>query len=34
MLYEVITVLELIDRDIAVIFVTAHDEHAIRAFEA
>jgi len=26
-------VLELIDRDIAVIFVTAHDEHAIRAFE-
>jgi two-component system LytT family response regulator len=26
-------VLELIDRDIAVIFVTAHDQHALHAFE-
>jgi len=26
-------VLELIERDVAVIFVTAYDEHAIRAFE-
>jgi two-component system LytT family response regulator len=26
-------VLELLDRQIAVIFVTAHDEHAVRAFE-
>jgi two-component system, LytTR family, response regulator len=26
-------VLELIESDVAVIFVTAHDEHAIRAFE-
>ena len=26
-------VLELIDRDVAVIFVTAYDEHALRAFE-
>jgi two-component system, LytTR family, response regulator len=26
-------VLELLDRDVAVVFVTAHDEHALRAFE-
>src|SRR5262249_44331617 len=26
-------VLELLDRDVAVVFVTAFDEHAIRAFE-
>lgn len=26
-------VLELVDRDVAVVFVTAYDEHAVRAFE-
>src|SRR5439155_21142644 len=26
-------VLELLDRDLAVIFVTAYDQHAVRAFE-
>jgi two-component system LytT family response regulator len=26
-------VLELLDREVAVVFVTAHDEHAVRAFE-
>src|SRR5208337_1659042 len=26
-------VLELVERDVAVVFVTAYDEHAIRAFE-
>ena len=26
-------VLELVDRDVAVVFVTAYEEHAVRAFE-